>query len=55
MSFFHLTQNRTMLEDELRFLFGGHLRAAGGDGVLPMKDYLAAVGKRAGPRAIVLL
>jgi hypothetical protein len=43
----------TVLEDELRFLFGARLRALGGDGVLPMKDYLSAVEKRAGMRSIV--
>jgi hypothetical protein len=44
----------TILENELRFLFGSRLRALGGDGVLPMKDYLDAVTTRAGLRSIVV-
>ena len=41
------------LQEEMNFLFGNRLRAAGGNGQLKCQDYLDVVAKRSGRRALV--
>jgi hypothetical protein len=41
------------LEKEMKLLFGGKLRAEGGDGTLILKEYLESVLARTGKRALV--